>query len=128
MRELGFRAFIKPLGRYATGLDNIILHKCCGVTGPGIWSVVTINGGIFECDNLIVEQYTGLKDKNGKKIYEGDIVDVWIGGCKQDTPYIVEDMRDLYSEFHHDDGYYQFSEVKIVGNIHENSELLEEEK
>lgn len=76
----------------------------------------------------VVEQYTGLKDKNGKEIYEGDILEIWIGGVKQIPPYIVTDLRELYLDFNRDDSYCCFSACRIIGNIHENPELLEKAK
>lgn len=126
MRELGFRAFIKPLGRYATGLDTIQFHKCCDVAGAGIWTVVTVNEGIFEGDDIIVEQDTGLKDKNGKEICKGDIV-----RCHGDDRFIASVIR------HDNSGGFcwvscykeecfipESDEVEVIGNIHENGDLL----
>lgn len=150
MRELGFRAFIKPLGRYATGLDTIQFHKCCDVAGAGIWTVVTVNEGIFEGDEIIVEQYTGLKDKNGEKIFTGDIIEasidgVWAAGnavCfgkkKWKLEVIYNDIRfmDVFrvigSRNASDRIYYLFDkelfELEVIGNIHENPELLGKEE
>lgn len=148
MREIGFRAFIKPLGRYATGLDTIQFHKCCDVAGAGIWTVVTVNKGIFEGDDIIVEQDTGLKDKDDKKIFTGDIVEasidgVWgtgkntvgFGKVKWKLEVIYNDIRfmDVFmvigSKNCPDRIYYLFdkelSELEVIGNIHENPELLE---
>lgn len=123
MRELGFRAFIKPLGRYATGLDTIQFHKCCDVAGAGIWTVVTVNEGIFEGDDIIVEQDTGLNDRNGEKIHEGDIVRCSFGESGvvklRHGAYCVvgDDITDMSN--------WKESAYEIIGNIHENPELLE---
>ena len=80
---------------------------------------------VYGCkvDPETVGQYTGLTDKNGNKIFEGDIVDYIssdvIGNPKTGT-IIVEDMTDYDTMIYlnHSD------ELQIIGNIHDNPELL----
>ena len=72
-----------------------------------------------------VEQCTGLKDKNGKLIYEGDIVD----DGEQYTKIIFDKSCFCYDDgsgFYDDLDFY-YTHCKVIGNIHENPELLEEE-
>ena len=76
-------------------------------------------------DEYIVEQYTGLKDSNGKEIYVGDIVEATIEGCIQGDKYLVKDMWDPHVWTEESDGYYAVSKMEVQGNVHENPELLE---
>lgn len=114
-REIKFRAWTPNYGGVMRTPNELFI-----VGGV----VIGANIGLIDAAGITLMQYTGLLDKNGKEIYEGDILRVNIGGDVQDSLYEVKDMRELFSEFRHDDSYYQFYEVEIVGNIYENPELL----
>ncbi|PJQ78516.1 YopX family protein [Campylobacter jejuni] len=83
-------------------------------------------------NNLEIELWTGIYDKNGKKIYEGDIVKTKspydcflakVGIHKEGTFYLESKSRDYIGSLIYlvkDEGY----DTEIIGNIHENPELL----
>ena len=70
-----------------------------------------------------VGQYTGLTDKNGKKIFEGDI---FAHPNKKKYKYVVDWIDDIasFSWFNGDGVGFDNKEIEIIGNIHDNPELL----
>ena len=84
-------------------------------------------------DDIIFMQYTGLNDKNNKKIYEGDVLSTDL-----DRPYLIVEFKNGCFVFQCEDEGVQYYDImtpinieetftkyhKIIGNIHDNPELL----
>ncbi len=117
MRDIKFRAWDKKDKTMGMVFDLF--------TEPIIGTV-----GAFDRDTIILMQYTGLKDKNGKEIYEGDIVRYT---CKENskekyTNKVYFDKEGFWSPlisvFPEDPDMQDEYFFEVVGNIHENPELL----
>ncbi len=142
MREIKFRAWDKKTKKMRE-LDNIAFHNskgsfehCGNDKSP---KLVWLWGySIIECKDILLKreekefilmQYTGLKDKNGKEIYEGDIFH-YLGREVKNGKQIYPKRQIVIGKGNfHKDCFYLMNILEdrggeVIGNIWENKELL----
>ena len=131
-------------------IEHLCFHN--GDNCAPVYSNYWKNHKEWDLDNLELMEFTGLKDKNGKEIYEGDIVK-WVNGkhyweaiistlkdSKSNTLYAIETFHNCTSDEFDEIYTYERSnsrmgfrndveflskKIEVIGNIYENPELLE---
>jgi uncharacterized phage protein (TIGR01671 family) len=118
MREIKFRAWDKSCNKMR-GINGI--QDCFSLRSDGICN-----------EDYILMQYTGLKDKNGKEIFEGDIIEnsliiKWnqlhnCFGYFSNNGFVKEILSNVYDS----KGNLTYCHIgfEIIGNIYENQEFL----
>ncbi|HAA4984913.1 TPA_asm: hypothetical protein GEU66_07450 [Listeria monocytogenes] len=144
MRAIGFRAFVKRKKKMLPVTDLCFNEtEAVGVSGCGN-AKCTLCVDWYSFDDVLLMQYTGLKDKNGKKIFEGDVVtafsninkytdsfagDVEPTFCFTSIVYDGACFKTTYkgepSYVLNQNGSSLVKHMEVIGNIHENPELLE---
>lgn len=128
--EIKLRAHIKETGKV---LEVKYIDFSKTPQTNSIIALVGDNRVIRKLKDVDLLQYTGLKDKNGKEIYEGDIV-----RAMRVDDYFTDDkpcaiIKAITITIHTEvsgykqggpDGSTRFTDIQIIGNIYENPELL----
>jgi uncharacterized phage protein (TIGR01671 family) len=124
MREIKFRAWDKDLKKMCEDFLSLVED-----------AIYQHQGNPWRDERFTPMQFTGLKDKNGRDIYEGDIVKTHHvttdnnGRLDQEWDEIgevvFENLRITIANKRHGNFYSFHLETEVIGNIYESSELLD---
>lgn len=128
MREIKFRAWGIDRGKMHD-VYNIAFHESYGYKAITSEQPLNVNTTFINKEEFILMQFTGLKDKKGVEIYEGDILKLPTfnnQGWFKKAVVTFEDGSfqcdcNLVSK-------YNVEHIEVIGNIYENPELLEVSK
>ena len=129
MREIKFRAWDKE-----KEIMHIQSKTCCFHIADNFVGVDYTDDSCYYNEwhgslNMILMQFTGLKDQEGKEIYEGDIIEyeeLQTDGSRHDCKQKIEIVS--YDDHYNTFGLSVGTLWKVIGNIYQNSELLKEGK
>ena len=126
MREIKFRAWVKDRKEiFEVILINYVTKKVTYLL-ERVGHLLSIRDAKFNDVELM--QYSGLKDKNNKEIYEGDIVTLHNGKYKvifnsKEARFVLRDDEfEMNIPFTNNNN----KRMEVVGNIYENPELMED--
>jgi len=134
-RDIKFRAWHKEKKEMKC-LDFLNLSRAnfCGewkVKQPDdLFGIATTVGDLWNIEDVELMQYTGLKDKSGVEIFEGDILKLTSSVKTYISSVLFKDGKFCVKL---NDGWYVsiaselFEDTEVLGNIYENPELLEEQ-
>lgn len=134
-RSIKFRAWDitrqRMVPKVAVGEDGVITYRFGELDTPSGWTTLPPGWPV------VVEQFTGLLDKNGVEIYEGDIVELAFDLIGKRYRYVVRwdeeyaSFRPFASDFYWsdyeagwDDRRIPAKEVTVIGNLHDTPELF----
>lgn len=137
MREILFRAKRKDDGEWVEGYYTK-LKWCNNIIHVVIPEGAEIDSGNSLCEAYEINpetlcQYTGLKDKNGKQIWENDIVSAWIEG-KYATGMVkqrIDGLYIIYPAYQHNEFWRlcpdknRKTNVEVIGNVFDDKHLLD---
>ena len=108
-RMLQVRQILIPDGNNENGLQEVSVSGLKFGTNPSHWLIAPP-----------LMQYTGLKDKNGREIYEGDVVRT----PSHHTGRVFDRLGCWFVEMGAELGYYYAPGLEVIGNVYENPDLM----
>jgi uncharacterized phage protein (TIGR01671 family) len=124
MREIRFRAWHKSKGimRVVAHISNLLTVGTYVDVRMNEPDTITKIEEAWDEGDYILMQYTGLRDKNGKEIYEGDILSHKFFSRPVQVTFLRNgDYEELFYDVEADTGENIF---EVIGNIYENPDLL----
>lgn len=122
MREIKFRGKSLDKGKWLYGsllswkcgyMDMLIEYDTCEMFDE------------IPVDPSTVGQYTGLRDKTGREIYEGDILSVDFLSYKTEVKYHIDGFMACRENYPSEPLYRVYKECVVIGNLHDNPELMD---
>ena len=124
MREIKFRAWDKVNKKFREDFSILIDRE---------GSILDNKKDDYVNDDYVIQQFTGLKDKNGREIFEGDICRYKFDAQpyqqlivqSREFIFVITDIREIYRIENNRFIVSNWNNVEVIGNVYESPELLE---